>query len=124
MLTSGDVTWAYDHLFTLAIILLPRHFKLVVPAKGQQLDDNYFGSIPPRVMAFMQEFECEAHKLGIPVTTRHNEVAPNQFEVAPVFEEANLANDHNLLLMDLLERVALRHDFRCLMHEKPFDQWR
>ena len=68
----------------------------------------------------MQEFECEAHKLGIPVTTRHNEVAPNQFEVAPVFEEANLANDHNLLLMDLLERVALRHDFRCLMHEKPF----
>jgi len=90
------------------------------PAKGQQLDDNYFGSIPPRVMAFMQEFECESHKLGIPVTTRHNEVAPNQFEVAPVFEEANLANDHNLLLMDLLERVAQRHDFRVLLHEKPF----
>ena len=90
------------------------------PAKGQQLDDNYFGSIPPRVMAFMQDFECEAHKLGIPVTTRHNEVAPNQFEVAPVFEEANLANDHNLLLMDLLENVAIRHDFRVLVHEKPF----
>jgi len=90
------------------------------PAKGQQLDDNYFGSIPPRVMAFMQDFECEAHKVGIPVTTRHNEVAPNQFEVAPVFEEANLANDHNLLLMELLERVSQRHDFRVLMHEKPF----
>lgn len=90
------------------------------PAKGQQLDDNYFGSIPPRVMAFMQDFECEAHKLGIPVTTRHNEVAPNQFEVAPVFEEANLANDHNLLLMELLETVSLRHDFRVLVHEKPF----
>jgi len=90
------------------------------PAKGQQLDDNYFGSIPPRVMAFMQDFECEAHKLGIPVTTRHNEVAPNQFEVAPVFEEANLANDHNLLLMELLETVSIRHDFRVLVHEKPF----
>ena len=90
------------------------------PAKGQQLDDNYFGSIPPRVMAFMQDFECEAHKVGIPVTTRHNEVAPNQFEVAPVFEEANLANDHNLLLMELLETVSLRHDFRVLVHEKPF----
>ena len=90
------------------------------PAKGQQLDDNYFGSIPPRVMAFMQDFECEAHKLGIPVTTRHNEVAPNQFEVAPVFEEANLANDHNLLLMELLETVSVRHDFRVLVHEKPF----
>ena len=90
------------------------------PAKGQQLDDNYFGSIPPRVMAFMQDFECEAHKLGIPVTTRHNEVAPNQFEVAPVFEEANLANDHNLLLMELLETVSQRHDFRVLVHEKPF----
>jgi len=68
----------------------------------------------------MQDFECEAHKLGIPVTTRHNEVAPNQFEVAPMFEEANLANDHNLLLMDLLENVAIRHDFRVLVHEKPF----
>ncbi len=90
------------------------------PAKGQQLDDNYFGSIPPRVMAFMQDFECEAHKLGIPGTTRPNAVAPKQFEVAPVFEEANLANDHNLLLMELLETVSQRHDFRVLMHEKPF----
>lgn len=90
------------------------------PAKGQQLDDHYFGSIPDRVTAFMRDFETEAIKLGIPVTTRHNEVAPNQFECAPMFEEANLANDHNLLLMDLLEKIARRHDFRVLLHEKPF----
>ena len=89
------------------------------PAKGQQLDDHYFGAIPERVSAFMKDFEMEAHKLGIPVTTRHNEVAPNQFELAPVFEEANLANDHNLMLMELLEKVARRHDFRILLHEKP-----
>lgn len=90
------------------------------PAKGQQLDDHYFGSIPERVTAFMREFENEAILLGIPVTTRHNEVAPNQFECAPIFEECNLANDHNLLLMDLLEKVARKHDFRVLLHEKPF----
>jgi len=90
------------------------------PAKGQQLDDHYFGAIPERVSAFMKDFEMAAHKLGIPVTTRHNEVAPNQFELAPVFEEANLANDHNLMLMELLEKVARRHDFRILLHEKPF----
>jgi glutamine synthetase len=90
------------------------------PAKGQQLDDHYFGAIPERVSAFMKDFEMEAHRLGIPVTTRHNEVAPNQFELAPVFEEANLANDHNLMLMELLEKVARRHDFRILLHEKPF----
>ena len=90
------------------------------PPKGQQLDDNYFGSIPQRAMAFMQDFECESHLIGIPVTTRHNEVAPNQFEVAPMFEEANLANDHNLILMDLLEKVAHRHNFHVLLHEKPF----
>ncbi len=90
------------------------------PAKGQQLDDHYFGSIPERVTAFMREFETEAILLGIPVTTRHNEVAPNQFECAPIFEECNLANDHNLLLMDLLEKVARKHDFRVLLHEKPF----
>ncbi|MCR9172602.1 MAG: glutamine synthetase III [bacterium] len=89
-------------------------------AKGQQLDDHYFGSIPTRATAFMREFETEAIRLGIPVTTRHNEVAPNQFECAPIFEECNLANDHNLLLMDLLEKVARRHDFRVLLHEKPF----
>lgn len=90
------------------------------PAKGQQLDDHYFGSIPERATVFMQDFEKEALRLGIPVTTRHNEVAPNQFECAPIFEEANLANDHNLLLMDILEKVARKHDFRVLLHEKPF----
>ncbi len=90
------------------------------PAKGQQLDDHYFGSIPDRATAFMREFEYEAHLLGIPVTTRHNEVAPNQFECAPMFEEVNIANDHNLLLMDLMEKVARKHDFRVLLHEKPF----
>lgn len=89
-------------------------------AKGQQLEDHYFGSIPERVTAFMREFETEAILLGIPVTTRHNEVAPNQFECAPIFEECNLANDHNLLLMDLMEKIARKHDFRVLLHEKPF----
>lgn len=89
-------------------------------AKGQQLDDHYFGSIPARITAFMRDFETESIRLGIPVTTRHNEVAPNQFECAPIFEECNLANDHNLLLMDILEKVARRHDFRVLLHEKPF----
>jgi len=90
------------------------------PAKGQQLDDHYFGSIPQRAMNFMKDFEMECMRLGIPVTTRHNEVAPNQFEVAPIFEEANLAVDHNSLLMDVLDKVARRHQFRCLLHEKPF----
>ena len=90
------------------------------PAKGQQLEDHYFGSIPERVTAFMREFEMESILLGIPVTTRHNEVAPNQFECAPIFEECNLANDHNLLLMDLMEKIARKHDFRVLLHEKPF----
>ncbi|MCB9169923.1 MAG: glutamine synthetase III [Flavobacteriales bacterium] len=90
------------------------------PAKGQQLEDHYFGSIPERVQAFMREFETEALKLGIPVKTRHNEVAPNQFECAPVFEETNLAVDHNVLLMDLMEKVARKHDFRVLLHEKPY----
>jgi len=90
------------------------------PAKGQQLEDHYFGSIPDRVNAFMREFEMESILLGIPVTTRHNEVAPNQFECAPIFEECNLANDHNLLLMDLMEKIARKHNFRVLLHEKPF----
>jgi glutamine synthetase len=90
------------------------------PAKGQQLEDHYFGSIPERVTEFMREFEIESLKLGIPVTTRHNEVAPNQFECAPIFEECNLANDHNLLLMDLMEKIARKHNFRILFHEKPF----
>jgi glutamine synthetase len=91
-----------------------------IPAKGQQLEDHYFGSIPDRVRAFMREFETEALMLGIPVKTRHNEVAPNQFECAPVFEELNLAVDHNVLLMDVMEKVAQRHDFRVLLHEKPY----
>jgi len=91
------------------------------PAKGQQLEDHYFGSIPDRVMEFMKDFEYEAHLLGIPVTTRHNEVAPNQFELAPMFEEANLANDHNQLVMDLLQKIAQRHKFNLLLHEKPFE---
>lgn len=89
-------------------------------AKGQQLEDHYFGTIPSRVLAFIRDLEIESYRLGIPVKTRHNEVAPNQFECAPVFEEANLAVDHNLLLMDVMERVARKHNFRVLMHEKPF----
>lgn len=92
------------------------------PARGQQLDDHYFGSIPRRVYAFMQDFEMECHKLGIPVTTRHNEVAPSQFEVAPLFEEVNVATDHNMLMMDVMRRVADRHELAVLFHEKPFAQ--
>jgi len=90
------------------------------PARGQQLDDHYFGSIPRRVLAYMQDFEMECHKVGIPVSTRHNEVAPSQFEVAPMFEELNVAVDHNQLLMDIMTKVAEKHDFRVLFHEKPF----
>ncbi|GGH47011.1 glutamine synthetase [Mangrovimonas yunxiaonensis] len=89
-------------------------------AKGQQLDDHYFGSIPKRAMSFMQDLENECLLLGIPVKTRHNEVAPNQFELAPIYEEANLAVDHNSLLMDVMERVGERHDLKVLLHEKPF----
>jgi glutamine synthetase len=89
-------------------------------AKDQQLEDHYFGSIPERVWKFMMDLEVESHRLGIPVKTRHNEVAPNQFELAPIYEEANLANDHNQLIMDLMKRVARRHGFMVLFHEKPF----
>ena len=89
-------------------------------AKNQQLEDHYFGAIPTRVMSFMKDLEFECWKLGIPVKTRHNEVAPNQFELAPIFEETNLANDHNLLLMSIMKKVARRHSFRVLLHEKPF----
>lgn len=89
-------------------------------AKNQQLEDHYFGAIPSRVEAFMLDLEIECHKLGIPAKTRHNEVAPNQFELAPIYEETNLANDHNLLLMSLMSEVARRHNFRVLLHEKPF----
>ncbi|MBR6284309.1 MAG: glutamine synthetase III [Muribaculaceae bacterium] len=89
-------------------------------AKNQQLEDHYFGAIPMRVEEFMLDLEIECHRLGIPVKTRHNEVAPNQFELAPIYEETNLANDHNLLLMSLMAQVARRHHFRVLLHEKPF----
>ena len=90
------------------------------PAKGHQLDDHYFGTIPARAMSFMQDLEQECMLLGVPVKTRHNEVAPNQFEVAPIFEEANLAVDHNSLLMDVMKKVSRRHKFKVLFHEKPF----
>lgn len=90
------------------------------PAKGQQLEDHYFGSIPERVYAFMRDFETESYKLGIPLRTRHNEVAPAQFECAPIFEEVSIAVDHNTLLMDIMDRVARRHKLRILLHEKPF----
>ncbi len=90
------------------------------PAKGQQLDDHYFGAIPERIYAFMRDYEQESYKLGIPLRTRHNEVAPCQFECAPIFEEANLAVDHNTLLMDVMTRVAKRHGLIVLLHEKPF----
>src|SRR6478609_830411 len=89
-------------------------------AKGQQLDDHYFGSIPTRALTYMRDLEQECMLLGIPVKTRHNEVAPNQFEFAPIFEEANLAVDHNCLLMDVMQKVAERHDLKVLLHEKPF----
>ena len=89
-------------------------------AKGQQLDDHYFGSIPARVLNYMRDLETECMYLGIPVKTRHNEVAPNQFELAPIFEETNLAVDHNSLLMDVMDKVADRHNFKVLFHEKPF----
>lgn len=89
-------------------------------ARGQQLEDHYFGSIPSRIKAFMQEAEFELYKLGIPVKTRHNEVAPSQFELAPIFEDMNIASDHNLLTMEVLKRVALKHGMVCLLHEKPF----
>ena len=90
------------------------------PARGQQLDDHYFGAITPRVFEFIKEFEVEAHMIGIPIMTRHNEVAPSQFECAPMFEEVNKAIDHNQLLKDVMHRVALKHELKVLFHEKPF----
>src|SRR5687767_8718291 len=90
------------------------------PAKGQQLEDHYFGSIPERIYAFMRDYETESYKLGIPLRTRHNEVAPSQFECAPIFEDVSVAVDHNTLLMDVMDRVARRHNLRALLHEKPF----
>ena len=102
------------------LILTGRTLLGHIPAKGQQLDDHYFGTIPARAMSFMQDLEQECMLLGIPVKTRHNEVAPNQFELAPIFEEANLAVDHNSLLMDVMKKVSKRHHFKVLFHEKPF----
>ncbi|NML41420.1 glutamine synthetase type III [Chitinophaga sp. G-6-1-13] len=90
------------------------------PSKGQQLEDHYFGSIPERIYAYMRDFEEESYKLGIPLRTRHNEVAPSQFECAPIFEEVNIAVDHNSLLMDIMNKVAKRHKLKVLLHEKPF----
>ena len=90
-------------------------------AKNQQMEDHYFGTIPERVQAFMKDLEVNALELGIPVKTRHNEVAPGQFELAPIFEECNLAVDHNMLLMAVMKKIAHRHGFRVLLHEKPFD---
>jgi glutamine synthetase len=103
------------------LVLTDRTLLGAASPRGQQFEDHYFGSIPPRVLAFMEELEFELYRLGIPVKTRHNEVAPMQFEMAPVFEEANLANDHNALAMDIARKVALRHHFVCVFHEKPFD---
>lgn len=102
------------------LVLTKRTLMGHASAKDQQLADHYFGSIPERVKAFMKEVEIEAYKLGIPLKTRHNEVAPNQFECAPVFEEANLAIDHNMLLMDIMDKIARHHHFRVLFHEKPY----
>ncbi|MGX1929595.1 glutamine synthetase III family protein [Flagellimonas sp. 2504JD4-2] len=104
----------------LDLVMTGRTLVGAAAAKGQQLDDHYFGVIPSRVLAFMSDLEKQCTKLGIPVKTRHNEVAPNQFELAPVYEEANLSVDHNLLLMDVMEEVADKHNFTVLFHEKPF----
>jgi len=90
------------------------------PARGQQLEDHYFGAIPSRIKQYMQEVEFELYKLGVPIKTRHNEVAPSQFELAPIFEDMNIASDHNLLTMEVLKRIALKHGLVCLLHEKPF----
>jgi glutamine synthetase len=102
------------------LLLCDRTLLGAASPRGQQFEDHYFGSIPPRVLAFMEEMEFELHRLGIPVKTRHNEVAPMQFEMAPIFEDANMANDHNALSMDIARKVALRHHLVCLFHEKPF----
>ena len=102
------------------LVLTERTLMGHAAAKGQQLEDHFFGSIPERVQAFFYELEVECFKLGIPLKTKHNEVAPNQYEVAPIFEECNLAVDHNVLLMDVMRRVGRHHNFRVLLHEKPF----
>lgn len=103
------------------IIMTGRTLLGAAPSRGQQLEDHYFGAIPTRVKAFMEDAEQELYRLGIPVKTRHNEVAPSQFELAPIFESMNIATDHNSLTMETLKRVAIRHGLVCLLHEKPFD---
>lgn len=102
------------------LVMAGRSLIGALPPKGQQLEDHYFGSIPARVQAFMAEMEYELYKLGVPVKTRHNEVAPSQFETAPIFEEASISTDHNQITMEILRKVATRHGFACLLHEKPF----
>jgi glutamine synthetase len=102
------------------LVMCDRTLLGAASARGQQFEDHYFGSIPSRVLAFMEEMEYELHRLGVPVRTRHNEVAPMQFEMAPIFEDLNLAVDHNALAMDIMRKVALRHHFVCVLHEKPF----
>lgn len=102
------------------LLLTGRTLLGALPSRGQQLEDHYFGSIPGRIKKYMQEVEFELYKLGIPVKTRHNEVAPSQFELAPIFEDVNIAADHNILTMEVLKRVALKHGLVCLLHEKPF----
>ena len=102
------------------IVLAGRTLLGHTSAKGQQLNDHYFGTIPSRALAFMKDLEKECLLVGIPVKTRHNEFAPNQFEIAPMYEEANLSVDHNALLMDLMDKIADRHNFKVLLHEKPF----
>jgi glutamine synthetase len=102
------------------LVMCDRTLVGAASARGQQFEDHYFGSIPARVLAFMEELEFELHRLGVPVKTRHNEVAPMQFEMAPIFEDVNMANDHNALAMDIARKVALRHHFVCLFHEKPY----
>jgi glutamine synthetase len=103
------------------LVMTDRTLLGAASARGQQFEDHYFGSIPARVLAFMEEMEFELHRLGVPVRTRHNEVAPMQFEMAPVFEDVNLAIDHNALAMDIMRKVALRHGFVCVLHEKPYE---
>ncbi len=102
------------------LLLAGRTLMGAAPAKGQEMEDHYFGSIPARVMAFMRDVEAQLFALGIPAKTRHNEVAPGQFEIAPIYEDTNIATDHNMLVMNMLRHVAPRHGFMCLLHEKPF----
>ncbi len=110
-----------DHFALRAdLVMCERTLLGAASPRGQQFEDHYFGSIPPRVLAFMEELEFELHRLGIPIKTRHNEVAPMQFEMAPIFEDVNMGNDHNALAMDVARKVAMRHHFVCMFHEKPY----